>query len=424
MSANYLIISTLMVLSGFLVYRIQRFVRLHRTWELAGAFTVFAIGGIVMIQNPALAANFKFGFYSALFLFLSVLAFEPEIAGFLNQIAERLNPVSQTQKKTALSEIAQAAAALAATKTGALIAFERSDSLLKFGETGIEINADIKKELVTTLFFKDTATHDGGLLIREGRATHCGAVFPLSERKQIENGLGTRHRAALGLSERTDAVCLIVSEEEGTISLTRDGELFYAVPTQQVEAKLAKLLSGTSRFRFYPFHYIKHLSPKLVQANYIQFRKSLTEKIYELSAVLFFAVFFSLLASDGTIRLAELQTPKALLLGTPWMLIPAALLALNGIIFLSNRIVYVNGVINEIKIEHRFLFFPLFRKTILKESLRGVTLKHEKTGTNLWSLELFNKKKRKYLLDRSSSQRSLSDYAKKIREILRIDLVS
>lgn len=423
MAGNYILISLQIVLSALVIYRIQRFIRTHRTWELAFILLAFSIGTII-ISQPEFNPFPKSVFYAGLCFFLLILICEPEIAALLNQLAERMNPNSLNRKKVAIGEIARAAMAMAATKTGALIAFERSESLLKFGETGIEINADIKKELITTLFFKNTATHDGGLIIREGRASHCGAVFPLSERKHMENGLGTRHRAALGLSENTDAVCLVVSEEEGTISLTKNGELFYAIPAKQLEAKLCKLLSGTERFRFYPFHYIKHLSPKLVQENYIQFTQSFSEKIYELIALFYCSTTFWFLNANGIIKITDYYSLSELLVTRPWILIPAILLGLNLMMLLSGRNVKVNGISNEIRIEYRFLFFPVWKKTVLRENLKAVTLKHEKTGMNLWSLVLFNKKKRTYLLDRSTSAKSLIEYAKKIKDVLKIDLVN
>ncbi len=425
MSAHYIFISTAIVLTGFCIYRIQRFLRIHRTWELAFLLIFFTMGTTVVIQNEFISPKVEFVFFISLSFFILLLAAEPEIANFFNKLIERFNPNSLRRKKVALNEIAQAAAALAATKTGALIAFERNDSLLKFGETGIEINADIKRELLLTLFYKDTPTHDGGLLIREGRVTHCGVVFPLSDRKQIEDGLGTRHRAALGISEKTDAVCLVVSEEEGTISFSRDGELFYAIPPKQVEAKLTKLLSRSSHFRFYPFHYIKHLSPKLVQSNYICFTKSMSEKIYEMIVVAFFSALFYLLSLHHIINLEDYRAPLDLLLSRPWLYAPLLLLAFNLIILLSGQNVSVNGVMNEIIIEHRFLFIPVWKKMMLRENLKGVSLKHEKTGNNLWSLLLFNKKRRRnYLLDRSTSAKSLIEYAKKIKDVLKIDLVN
>lgn len=419
MLGTYISISALVLLNGFFIYRIQHFIRTHRTWELAFMFACLGLGSIAVSQSQSIPPNFRLTFYVLFSSFLILLSFEPELAHFFHRLAQSLNPKSRNRKRNAIHEIAQAAATLSASKTGALIAFERSDSLLKFGESGIEINADIKKELLMTLFFKDTATHDGGLLIRDGRATHCGAVFPLSERRQMENGLGTRHRAALGLSEKTDAVCLVVSEEEGTISLAQDGELFYDIPAKQLEAQLSQSLSGTGRFKFYPFHYIKHLSPKLVQANYIQFTKSWTEKIYEGATVFFFATLFVLLDAVGIFKIADLNPHPELLLNRPWVLVPAVLLMMNAVIFLSARIVSINGINNEVKIQHRFLLFPVWTKMMTKENLKGVTLKHEKIGSNLWSLLLFHKKKRTYLLDRSTSAKSLSEDARRIKDVLR-----
>ncbi len=419
MLGTYISIAALVLLNGFFIYRIQRFIRTHRTWELAFVLAVLGCGSISIGQSESIPSNFRFIFYVLFSSFLILLSFEPEIAHFFHRLAQSVNPKSYNRKKKAIHEIAQAAASLSASKTGALIAFERADSLLKFGDSGIEINADIKKELIMTLFFKDNATHDGGVLIRDGRATHCGAVFPLSERQQMENGLGTRHRAALGLSEKTDAVCLVVSEEEGTISLAQDGELFYDIPTKQLEPQLGKLLLGTNRFKFYPFHYIKHLSPKLVQSNYIQFTKSWTEKIYEAVTVFFFIALFVLLDAIGIFKISDLNPHPELLLNRPWVLVPAVLLMINAVIFLSTRLVSINGINNEVKIQHRFLLFPVWTKMMLRENLKGVSLKHEKMGSNLWSLLLFHKKKRTYLLDRSTSTKSLADDARKIKDVLR-----
>ena len=424
MSLNYVWLATQIVLTGFCVYRIQRFTRTHKTWELAFCFLLFTLG-FAAILNPTefMSAPVKNIFNILLAFFILFLTLEPELAGIASRIADRFNPNSLTRKKAALREIVQAAAALATTKTGALIAFEKNDSLIPYGESGIEINADIKKELLATLFYKDTPTHDGGLLIREGRVTHCGAVFPLTDRKQM-NGLGTRHRAALGLSEKTDAVCLVISEEEGTISIAKDGELLYNVPVKDLEHKLSFALVGTNLFRFYPFHYIKNLSPKLVQENYIQFCKSFSEKIYELTILLFFSSLCLLLAFYRLINFSDFKNPIDLLFAKPAAFGPVCLLLFNLLILLSNRKVRVNGIINDIKVEDRFLFFPPLRRTLLKENLKGVVLKHERSGSNLWSLWLLNKKRKTYLLDRSTASKALSEYARKIKEVLKLDLVN
>lgn len=418
MSFDYVPISALIVFSGFLVYRIQRFIRTHRTWELAFFFAAFTAGALFLAGNPETTSRFRTLFYWLLAVFTGLLALEPELVHVCRQFLGRLHRDSAEREKSAIHEIVEAVMSLSATKTGALIAFEKNDTLIPFAQSGVEINADVRKELILTLFFKDNATHDGGLLIRQGRATHCGAVFPLSERRQIENGLGTRHRAALGLSEKTDAVCLVVSEEEGTISLTQGGEICYDIAPKELESRLVHLLTERERITFYPFHYLKHLSVKLAQSNYIQFKKSLSEKIYELVVLCFFAALFAFFALDRMIRLSDFNRPLNLLLTQPWVFVPALLLGVNAMIFLSSRKIAVNGITNDIKMENRFLFLPLLSRKLKREHLKTVTVKREKAGSNLQSLLLFQKKKKTLLLDRSTSSRSLMEYAKKIKDVL------
>ena len=418
-----LIISGQIALTGFFIYRVQRFLRTHRTWELCFMLTTLAFLTAVAIRSDG-ASGIRRWLPAVLVAFTSLLALEPELVNLWNRLAQSFNQNSLDRKTNALREIARAANALAATKTGALIAFERNDSLLKFGDTGIEINADIKKELLTTLFTKDTPTHDGGALIRKGRISHCSAVFPLSERRQIEEGLGTRHRAAIGLTEKTDAVCLVVSEEEGTISLAHDGELIYSVPPQQLEKKLRKLLSGAVRPRYYPLHYLKQFAPKLVQTNFIQFSKSPSQTIYDFVVVIFWLIVLCLWKSYGTLHRPDFGQTLTTFLYAPWQYVPLILFGLNLFTLLLNHTLTVNGVTNQVKREERFLFLTIVQRKFSLADLKAIILKREHSERNLWSLALLTRKQKTSLIDRSTSAKALADSAKKIRDILRIELVS
>lgn len=419
---NHLISAIQITLTGFFIYRVWRFLNFHRTWELAALLAAFILLVIVDLQAPE--AGIHRWLFGALTVAIVLTALEPELAGFGNAAAESLNPNSLRRKKGILSEVAHAAKALAITKTGALIAFERKDSLLKFGDTGIQINADIKKELLTTLFAKDTPTHDGGILIRRGRVSHCGAVFPLSEKIQIENGLGTRHRAALGLSEKTDAVCLIVSEEEGTISLAKQGELIYSVPPRELEEKLRKLLREKNGPKYYPLHYLKYFRIKLGQPNYIHLAKSLGKKGYDLLVIAFWWSALIFWNHSGEPNPLFSQNPMTILLLKPWSFAPLALLTLGVLTFFCNQHLVISGVMNQGKREYRFLFFPLFYKRFRAEEFKSIILRRERTGADLWSLGLANKKRKHIPIDKGSAPKALLDTAKKIRDVLRIELVT
>lgn len=144
--------------------------------------------------------------------------------------------------KGSLSEIVTAARLLSERKQGGLIAMERKDPLDSWIQSGIPLDAKIRRETIYSVFTPPGALHDGGMIIRGDRIAACGVVFPLSKRLDLPTELGTRHRAALGLSEATDALAIVVSEETGKISLADQGSLFYDVKIERLPEFLEKAL--------------------------------------------------------------------------------------------------------------------------------------------------------------------------------------
>ena len=129
------------------------------------------------------------------------------------------------------------------SRTGALIIFERKENLSDIIRTGTVINADVKDELIRNIFYEGAPLHDGAMIIRNGRIHAAGCVLPLSPNLNLSKELGTRHRAAVGMSEKFDSVSLVVSEETGSISIAIDGELQrHLVPEQLEEILRAELL--------------------------------------------------------------------------------------------------------------------------------------------------------------------------------------
>jgi diadenylate cyclase len=131
---------------------------------------------------------------------------------------------------------------LAARRHGALLAIERDIALKSFLESGVAIDAPLEPDLLLTIFFPRTPLHDGGVILRGDRVLAARCVFPLSQRLDLDGELGTRHRAALGLSEETDAVVVVVSEETGAISIAHDGRLFRRLNPEKLRRYLAALL--------------------------------------------------------------------------------------------------------------------------------------------------------------------------------------
>lgn len=140
-------------------------------------------------------------------------------------------------------ETAVASFALAGKRHGAIILFERTQGLMDYAETGVKIRARLTADLLTTLFFPGTPLHDGAVIVVEDQIEAAGCFLPLSS-TDLPIECGTRHRAALGVSEETDAVCVVISEERGTVSLALEGTL-EAVPTlEALETRLVELFGG------------------------------------------------------------------------------------------------------------------------------------------------------------------------------------
>ena len=161
-----------------------------------------------------------------------IIIFQPEIRNILEQIGKtqllgRHKVLTVDERERIVYEIISAVDTMRKAKIGALIIIERDVSLVEYINKSTNIYADITSELLVSLFFPNNPLHDGGVIIQGDKISCAGAVFPTSNSLKINKRLGTRHRAALGISEETDAIALIVSEETGRISIAIKGELFY-----------------------------------------------------------------------------------------------------------------------------------------------------------------------------------------------------
>ncbi|MBM3856783.1 MAG: TIGR00159 family protein [Verrucomicrobia bacterium] len=160
---------------------------------------------------------------SAFIAMALVVIFQPELRRALNEFGIHRLFTSASQRREAIEDLTDLVFALSAKGFGALIALERDMSLATFAETGIKIDAVFSKELITTIFYPKTLLHDGGLIIGDGRIVATSCIFPLSQRDDLDRTLGLRHRAGLGLSEETDAIVLVISEETGNVSICHGG---------------------------------------------------------------------------------------------------------------------------------------------------------------------------------------------------------
>ncbi len=176
-----------------------------------------------------------------------IVIFQPEIRSVLehlgrSQLLGRHKVLTVDEREKMVYEITNALDYLRKQSIGALIIIERDNSLNDYIEKSKKIYAEISSDLLISIFFPNNPLHDGGLIIQGDKITSAGAVFPTSDSLKISKRLGTRHRAALGISEVSDCIAIIVSEETGRLSLAIDGELYYNLTLDEVKLRLLEEL--------------------------------------------------------------------------------------------------------------------------------------------------------------------------------------
>lgn len=176
-----------------------------------------------------------------------IVIFQPEIRSVLEQLGRsqllgRHKVLTVDEREKMVYEITNALDYLRKQSIGALIVIERDNSLNDYIQKSKKIYAEISSDLLISIFFPNNPLHDGGLIIQGDKITSAGAVFPTSDSLKISKRLGTRHRAALGISEATDCISIIVSEETGRLSLAIDGELYYNLNLDEVKLRLLEEL--------------------------------------------------------------------------------------------------------------------------------------------------------------------------------------
>lgn len=174
------------------------------------------------------------------------ILFQPELRRAMVHLGENptLGRLFKVRRREVLNEVAQAVVTMANKRQGALIAFERRTPLDGFIEGGVKVDAEVNRFLLDSLFHHGSALHDGAVILRGDRIAAATSLFPLTENIEISKSTGTRHRAALGVTEETDAVTVVVSEETGEISICKNGEMDRRIPQGRVEDALREKLGA------------------------------------------------------------------------------------------------------------------------------------------------------------------------------------
>lgn len=216
------------IIVAYLIYKAIGFVRRTNSNNLAKGLVVFllALWGSDIFSLTMI--NFLLRKTAELGLIALLILFQPELRRLLERMGSGFasgRSSSGTVMDSAISQTVQACCDMSASKTGSLIIFERGVALNSIISTGTVINADTTAELLKNMFFNKAPLHDGAVIIRDGRIAAAGCVLPLTQRTNLSKDLGMRHRAGIGLSEESDAVIIVVSEETGAISAAMDGML-------------------------------------------------------------------------------------------------------------------------------------------------------------------------------------------------------
>jgi diadenylate cyclase len=171
-----------------------------------------------------------------------LIIFQPELRRILAELGTHPLSASSHDQRENIEIVIQTVERLSEVRIGALIAIEQSINLQEATESGLPVNCEATPEMLETIFFPNNAIHDGGVIIRGDRIAYAACIFPLTQRQDLHPSLGTRHRAAIGLSEETDAVVVVVSEETGAISHAYKGQLVRGVSAEQLRAFLTSVL--------------------------------------------------------------------------------------------------------------------------------------------------------------------------------------
>lgn len=232
------------------IYYAFRFIRGTRGAPVVTGFLVLLMALVLVSFLLDLAVlKFFLGAFSAFFVLAVLVIFQPELRRMLAELGNLPLFATAHEQRENIEVIVQTAERLSDVRIGALIAIEQSIQLQEAVESGLPVDCEATPEMLETIFFPNNAVHDGGVIIRGDRIAYAACIFPLTQRQDLHPSLGTRHRAAIGLSEETDAVIVVVSEETGYISYAYKSNLVRHVTAEELRAFLTSVLVRPARSR-------------------------------------------------------------------------------------------------------------------------------------------------------------------------------
>ena len=240
------------IILSFIIYQIINWIKSTRAWNLLKGFSVvlvlLAVAAFFHMSTILWIAE---NFFS-LGITAVIIVFQPELRRALEQLGEKniltsIVPFDSSRKEEegmtdrTVSELIRACFEMGKARTGALIVMELSVSLQEYDRTGISVDALVSSQLLLNIFEKNTPLHDGAVILAGNRIRSATCYLPLSDNMKLSKALGTRHRAAVGISEVSDSITIIVSEETGSVSLAKGGRLLRNLNQEQLKEQLQSL---------------------------------------------------------------------------------------------------------------------------------------------------------------------------------------
>ena len=219
------------IVVSLILYQLLRLVRGTQALQLLVGLVLLAIVGVVASQLNLILLKWLFQNAAPFVVIAVIVLFQPELRRMLDQVGRighlgrPLSAFNQQLFNRSIAEAIRAAERIAARRMGALIAFEREVGLEDYAATGVRINGDLSAEFLQSIFFPNSPLHDGAVIVRGNTILAAGCLLPLADEAVVRERLGTRHRAAIGLSLASDALILVVSEETGAISVVENGKI-------------------------------------------------------------------------------------------------------------------------------------------------------------------------------------------------------
>lgn len=232
------------------IYYVFTFVRGTRGASIVTGFlAVMLTLSFVTAWLDLTVLRWLLGNITTFFVVAVLVIFQPEIRRMLAQLGNLELFTNTREQRENIEVIIQTVERLSDVRIGALIAIEQANQLRDMVESGVPVDCAATPEMLETIFFPNNAIHDGGVIIKDDRIAYAACIFPLTRRQDLNKSLGTRHRAAMGLSEETDAVIVVVSEETGAISYAYKGQLTRGITLENLRASLSAILVAPARPR-------------------------------------------------------------------------------------------------------------------------------------------------------------------------------